>query len=151
MNELQALAADTQAHIYVINSLFDLWTTLSSFSNGFLIAASESDLSSHKETHEILKLTPSAISTITLQHGFECVGFLMNDHHQKQHGDGESIGFPRMSGQTAKPRPPKKFVRDRHPLGLGSEQAGTNLPSMRAQERALQIAPLLSRRRKTAR
>ena len=91
MNELQALAIDTQACIYVINSLTELWRKLSSFSNGFLISASESDLSSHRETHEIFKLTPSAISTITLQHGFECVGFLMNNHHQKHHGS--SVGF----------------------------------------------------------
>ena len=111
MNELQALAADTQAHIYVINSLFDLWTTLSSFSNGFLIAASESDLSSHKETHEILKLTPSAISTITLQHGFECVGFLMNDHHQKQHGDSVCFASDYICGWA-----PKHLQRNLRPL-----------------------------------
>ena len=111
MNELQALAADVQAHIYIINSLYDLWTTLSSFSNGFLIAASESDLGAHKETHEILKLTPSAISTITLQHGFECVGFLMNDHHQKQHGNSVCFASDYICGWT-----PKHLQRNLRPL-----------------------------------
>ena len=48
-----------------------------------------SDLNT-KETHEIFRLAPSNISTITLQHGFGG-SFLMNSNHQKQHGS--SVGF----------------------------------------------------------
>ena len=91
MNELQSLSNETQADLYLITSLIGVWQKLDSYTNGFLISASESDLNSHKETHEIFKVAPSTISTVTLQHGFECVGFLMNKHHQHHHGS--SVGF----------------------------------------------------------
>ena len=111
MNELQALADETQAQLYVINSFPDLWNTLTSFTHGFLISASESDLTPHKETHEILELTPSTISTITLQHGFECVGFLMNNHHQSHHGSSVGFASDYICGWT-----PKQLQRNLRPL-----------------------------------
>ena len=91
INELEELAENTQASLYKIHNLGDLWQKLNSYTNGFLVSASESDLPGHKETHEIFKLTPPTITTITLQHGFECVGFLMNKQHQIYHGN--SVGF----------------------------------------------------------
>ncbi|MCB4412046.1 hypothetical protein [Synechococcus sp. MU1611] len=91
MNELQSISDDTQATLMIMDSLIDVWQELNSYTSGFLVSASESDLHSHKETHEIFKVAPSCISTVTLQHGFECVGFLMNKHHQKHHGN--SVGF----------------------------------------------------------
>ena len=68
--------------VYIISNLVDVWRTLNEYTNGFIISASESDLNAHKETHEIFRLALSNISTITLQHGFECAGFLMNSNHQ---------------------------------------------------------------------
>ena len=91
MSELDSIAGDTQAILYKVSSLIDVWHKLNSYTNGFLVSASESDLPGHKGTHEIFKLAPSFISTVTLQHGFECVGFLMNKQHQKFHGT--SVGF----------------------------------------------------------
>ena len=91
IQELQAIADQTDATIYFITSLLDIWKVLSSYTNGFIVSASESDLNAHKETHEIFRLTPSCINTVTLQHGFECVGFLMNHTHQNQHGN--SVGL----------------------------------------------------------
>ena len=89
--ELESLSNETQSTIYFITNLVDVWQELNSYSHGFIISASESDLDAHKETHEIFRMAPSTISTITLQHGFECVGFLMNDNHQKYYGS--SVGF----------------------------------------------------------
>ena len=75
---------------YSLSSPYLTWQLLNQ-SGGFLISASESNLRGHRETHELFKLAPSKIATITLQHGFECVGFLMNKNHQKSYGT--SVGF----------------------------------------------------------
>ena len=91
IKELESLSNETQSTIYFITNLVDVWQELNSYSHGFIISASESDLDAHKETHEIFRIAPSTISTVTLQHGFECVGFLMNDNHQKYYGS--SVGF----------------------------------------------------------
>ena len=91
IKEIQEIADETNGSVYIISNLVDVWRTLNEYTNGFIISASESDLNAHKETHEIFRLAPSNISTITLQHGFECVGFLMNSNHQNQHGS--SVGF----------------------------------------------------------
>ena len=91
IKELESLSNETQSTTYFISNLFNVWQELNSYSHGFIISASESDLDAHKETHEIFRIAPSTISTVTLQHGFECVGFLMNDNHQKHYGT--SVGF----------------------------------------------------------
>lgn len=111
MSELQSISDDTQATLLIMDGLIDVWQELNTYSSGFLISASESNLVSHKETHEIFKVAPPAISTVTLQHGFECVGFLMNEHHQKHHG--HSVGFASeyICGWT-----PKELQRNLRPL-----------------------------------
>lgn len=91
INQLQRLVKDTNACIHVIRSSFEVWKILNEAKQGFLISASESNLNAHKDTHEIFRYCPEGIKTITLQHGFECVGFLMNKNHQKIYG--YSVGF----------------------------------------------------------
>lgn len=54
--------------------------------SGVLIAASESSLPNHAETHDVFCAAPRGFLRITLQHGFECVGFLQNREHDKAHG-----------------------------------------------------------------
>ncbi|WP_443751186.1 hypothetical protein [Asticcacaulis solisilvae] len=54
--------------------------------SGVLIAASESSLSNHAETHDVFRAAPEGFLKVTLQHGFECVGFLQNREHDKAHG-----------------------------------------------------------------
>ena len=111
INELEELAENTQASLYKIHNLGDLWQKLNSYTNGFLVSASESDLPGHKETHEIFKLTPPTITTITLQHGFECVGFLMNKQHQIYHGNSVGFASDYICGWT-----PKELQRNLRPL-----------------------------------
>lgn len=59
--------------------------------NGCLVAGSESNLSGHRGTHELFSISPRNFVKITLQHGFECVGF----HHNKAHDEkyGENVRF----------------------------------------------------------
>ena len=109
--ELKAISGHTNATIYFISSLVDVWQLLRSYSTGFIVSASESDLNAHRETHEIFRLTPSSISTVTLQHGFECVGFLMNRTHQKQHGNSVGFASDYICGWT-----PRSLQRNLRPL-----------------------------------
>ena len=54
--------------------------------SGVLIAASESNLSAHVETHDVFRAAPSSYLKVTLQHGYECVGFLQSREHDRAHG-----------------------------------------------------------------
>ena len=91
--------------------MVDVWQLLNSYSTGFIVSASESDLDAHRETHEIFRLTPSSISTVTLQHGFECIGFLMNRTHQKQYGNSVGFASDYICGWT-----PRSLQRNLRPL-----------------------------------
>jgi len=53
---------------------------------GVIVAASESNLSAHRIVHNIFRLKPPSFVAITLQHGFECVGFLQSRDHDLAHG-----------------------------------------------------------------
>lgn len=53
---------------------------------GIIFAGSESNLSAHAITHNILRLAPPSYVTVTLQHGFECIGFLQSRDHDLAHG-----------------------------------------------------------------
>ncbi len=53
---------------------------------GVIVAASESNLSGHRIVHDIFRLKPPSFVAITLQHGFECVGFLQSRDHDLAHG-----------------------------------------------------------------
>ncbi|WP_341487077.1 glycosyltransferase [Pararhizobium sp. A13] len=53
---------------------------------GVIVAASESNLSGHRIVHNIFRLKPPSFIAITLQHGFECVGFLQSRDHDLAHG-----------------------------------------------------------------
>ena len=86
MQQIKNIKSDVHAEIHIVSTSFEAWSLFNESSGGFLISASESDLNNHKETHEIFRIAPEKIKTLTLQHGFECVGFLMNQNHQKSHG-----------------------------------------------------------------
>jgi len=54
---------------------------------GVLIAASESDVPAHAPVHDVMRFAPGSFVKITLQHGFECVGFLHNRAHDQAYGE----------------------------------------------------------------
>ena len=56
-------------------------------SGGVVFAGSESNLDAHRPSHEVLRCAPRSYITVTLQHGFECVGFLQSRDHTRAHGE----------------------------------------------------------------
>lgn len=58
---------------------------------GVIFAGSESDLSAHRETHDVFRTAPAGYLRITLQHGLECVGFRQTVEHIIRHG--RNVGF----------------------------------------------------------
>ena len=88
--ELSSIARETDADIHVIATDADTQAALQG-RGGVLITASESDLSAHRETAQVLCSAPAAFVRITLQHGLECVGFRQSREHIISHG--RDVGF----------------------------------------------------------
>ena len=55
---------------------------------GLLLASAESSVSGHAVVHGLYQAAPPGFLRATLQHGFECVGFLQNAAHDRAHGTG---------------------------------------------------------------
>lgn len=54
--------------------------------HGILLASAESSVSGHAVVHGLYLAAPPGFLRATLQHGFECVGFLQNAAHDRAHG-----------------------------------------------------------------
>lgn len=83
--ELNLLAADNGCRIESYVTPLDAWRLLAS-RHGLAIAGSESSVRSHAATHELFRALPPSFRTVTLQHGFECLGFLHNAAHDASVG-----------------------------------------------------------------
>jgi glycosyltransferase involved in cell wall biosynthesis len=59
---------------------------------GVIFAASESHLHNHVTTHSVFRHAPREFLRVTLQHGFECVGFRHSADHVRAHGRTASFG-----------------------------------------------------------
>lgn len=88
--EVAALAADTGASLHLYGNPDEAHAVLAGGS-GLIFAASESDLPAHHETSGVFRVAPSGYIRITLQHGFECVGFRQSREHSMAHG--QKVGF----------------------------------------------------------
>lgn len=95
--EIQSMADEIGASIFVYDNELTAFQWLQG-RHGALIAASESNLSAHYEIHNVFHTAPSNFVRITLQHGFECVGFLQNREHDKAHGDNVRFGADIVGG-----------------------------------------------------
>lgn len=91
LKEINEISGATGASIDFIESEFDAQQKLQGRA-GVLFAASESNLSAHDIVHNILRLKPSTFIAVTLQHGFECVGFLQSRDHDIAHGREVTFG-----------------------------------------------------------
>ena len=91
IKEIKEIAEETNSDVIYQSSLHQIWLYTGQFYSGFIVSASESDLPAHRNSHEIFKVIPKNITKITLQHGYECVGFLMNKNHQDK--SGSSVSF----------------------------------------------------------
>lgn len=85
--ELNEIAANTMSQIIVFESTQEAYSLLQ-HKGGVIVVGSESNLSAHHETHEIFNVAPNSFIRVTLQHGFECVGFLQSEQHNIAHGTG---------------------------------------------------------------
>ena len=54
--------------------------------SGLFIVGNESSVPPHHVTHDLFKVLPSSFLKVTMQHGFECVGFLHNAAHEAAYG-----------------------------------------------------------------
>lgn len=83
--ELNEMATDTHSSIHDFENEYQALKVLQD-GQGALIAASESHLDAHKVVHNLFRIAPSQYVKITLQHGFECVGFLQSRDQILAHG-----------------------------------------------------------------
>ncbi len=147
--ELQALCAETGASSQTYGSEFDALRELTG-KGGVLVAASESNLSAHATTHNVFRIAPPSFLRVTLQHGFECVGFLQNRDHSRAHGRNVSFAADVICGWCVLPKmiavapserskylmtgPPSLLLPRPDPKQVGSPQGGLvceNLHSVR--------------------
>src|SRR4051812_22418427 len=88
--ELQLLATDTGAELRTCEDDFEAFQVLSG--HGVIFAGSESNLPGHSATHAVFGYAPPTFLKVTLQHGFECVGFRHSPAHDGTHGQNVSFG-----------------------------------------------------------
>ena len=89
-SELMQMQAETGARIEYFSSDWEAFKYLDG--EGLIIAASESYLHNHVTTHSVFRYAPSSYLKVTLQHGFECVGFRHSADHVRAHGATASFG-----------------------------------------------------------
>jgi hypothetical protein len=83
--ELEEMATAVGAAILPYDNEMDAWSHLQG-KGGLLFAGSESNLTAHAATHRLFRAAPPSFITVTLQHGFECVGLLQSREHDLAHG-----------------------------------------------------------------
>ena len=84
-NEVSEIALNTRSIVLQVEDEIDA-LTLFEDNGGIVFAASESNLSPHKFTHNIFRMISDDYLTVTLQHGFECVGFSQSYQHNISYG-----------------------------------------------------------------
>lgn len=88
-SELEQICAETGARLELFQSDLDAHGHLTG--QGLLFTASESHLQNHTSMHDLLRHAPPSYVRVTLQHGFECVGFRHSADHVRAHGETASF------------------------------------------------------------
>jgi glycosyltransferase involved in cell wall biosynthesis len=88
--ELEQICAETGAELRFFGSDWEAHASLTG--EGLIVAASESSLPNHVTTHSVFRYAPPGFLRVTLQHGFECVGFRHSADHIRAHGATTSFG-----------------------------------------------------------
>ncbi|QNM83794.1 hypothetical protein H8M03_05595 [Sphingomonas sabuli] len=88
--ELEEIAAETGARLHFFANDWEARQQLTG--RGVIFAASESHLHNHVTTHSVFRHAPPGYVRVTLQHGFECVGFRHSADHVRAHGPTASFG-----------------------------------------------------------
>ena len=82
--ELEALRQETGARIILYNSDLDAFRELDG--TGIIFSASESNVPEHSAAHAVFRYAPPTFLKVTVQHGFECVGFRHSAAHDRAYG-----------------------------------------------------------------
>jgi hypothetical protein len=89
-SELQQISVETGAQVEFFDTDWEAHRHLDG--QGLLFTASESHLHNHVTTHSVFRHAPPTYLKVTLQHGFECVGFRHSAEHVRAHGKTASFG-----------------------------------------------------------
>ena len=107
--------------------------------HGLLFAASESHLPNHATTHNVFRHAPATYLKVTLQHGFECVGFRHSADHDRAHGRTASFGADILCGWAPADRLPSLAPSQRSKLVVTGPTSVLQIP--RAASRPGEGAP----------
>jgi glycosyltransferase involved in cell wall biosynthesis len=89
-NELIQISEETRSRLELFSDEWEAVAHLTGY--GLLFAASESHLPQHATAHNVFRVAPPGYLKVTLQHGFECVGFRHSVDHARAHGKTASFG-----------------------------------------------------------
>lgn len=88
--ELEALCRETKARLVIYRTDLEAYRELDG--TGVIFSASESSVPEHHASHSLLHYAPASFLKVTLQHGFECVGFRHSAAHDRSYGPTASFG-----------------------------------------------------------
>jgi len=87
--ELELLRQETAGRLVVFGNDLEAFRNLQG--SGIIFSASESAVREHSAAHNLFRYAPPTFLKVTLQHGFECVGFRHNASHDQAHGPTSSF------------------------------------------------------------
>lgn len=89
-SEIEQLCAEIEAEYAIYANNLEAHRHLTGA--GIIFAGSESNLPAHAQTHDVFRHAPASYLKVTLQHGFECIGFRHSGDHILAHGPTASFG-----------------------------------------------------------
>lgn len=101
--ELDELAKETAATMSRFEDPFSAALPLLG-RRGIIFSASESNLAAHAVNHKVLLSTPATFVRVTVQHGYECVGFDQNREQTLAHGSSVRFAADVLCGWVARER-----------------------------------------------
>lgn len=126
--ELDVLREQLGADVHYYKSDWEAFRHLQGC--GIIVAGSESGLREHEETHALFRYAPTRFLKVTLQHGFECVGFRHSAAHDRAYGCHVSSGadvlcaWQGAEAQPSMPRSQHSKVRITGPTSVLQSFAG---------------------------
>lgn len=87
--ELEEICRQAGARLEFFDDHWDAYRHLNG--QGLLFAASESNVENHATAHKLFSYAPASYLKVTLQHGFDCVGFRHAADHIRAHGETASF------------------------------------------------------------
>jgi len=126
--ELDEISLSTSAKLHVFANEFQALQILKDIS-GVMIAGSESHLNAHKPVRDLFRAAPSCFTKITLQHGYECVGFLQSYDQDIAHGTGITFAADVICGWCHPERLTAVAPSQRHKLRVTGPSSVLQKPS----------------------